>query len=204
VTDGDSTLSSTLCGNEGRRLLQLARQAVEHAARREALPTLAIDGEPDSLRRTGCAFVTLTKGGMLRGCIGGLEPRLPLAIDVWEHAFMAASEDFRFLPVQPDEMASIDLEVSVLTVACPLEYTHPDDLLAKIRPHVDGVILTDGLNRATFLPQVWEKVSGPAEFFDRLAEKAGLPPDAWRRRRVQIQTYQVISFYETDRPLSVG
>lgn len=204
MTDRDSTLSSILCDSEGRRLLQLARQAVEHAARREALPPLVVDGEPDNLRRTGCAFVTLTKSGWLRGCIGGLEPRLPLAIDVWEHAYMAASEDFRFLPVQPDELASIDLEVSVLTDACPLDYTQAEDLLAKIRPHVDGVILTDGLNRATFLPQVWEKVSGPAEFFDRLAEKAGLPPDAWRRRRVQIQTYQVISFHESDRPSSAS
>ncbi len=197
-------MPTALCDDEAHRLLQIARQAVVHAARREALPALAVEGESDGLRREACAFVTLTKGGMLRGCIGGLEPKLPLAVDVWEHAYMAASEDFRFLPVQPDELASIELEVSVLTDARSLEYADPDDLLAKIHPHVDGVILTDGLHRATFLPQVWDKVSDPSEFFERLAEKAGLPPDAWRQGRLQIQTYQVVSYHESDRPHSVA
>lgn len=197
-------MSSELCEHERRRLLQLARQAVAHAARHEPLPPLAIQSEPEALRRMGCAFVTLTMAGQLRGCIGGLEPRQPLAADVWEHAYLAASEDYRFLPVGPEELQAIEVEVSVLTEPCPLEYGQPEELLSKVRPHIDGVILTDGLHRATFLPQVWEKVPDPDEFFDRLAEKAGLPPASWREGHVRIQTYQVVSFHETAAPTAAG
>ena len=189
---------------ERSRLLQLARQAVQLAAHHEPLPRLNLQQEPEDLRRMGCAFVTLTKGGLLRGCIGGLEPRMPLAEDVWEHAYMAATEDFRFEPVQPDELAAIDLEVSVLTEPCVLEYSGSEELLRRLRPHVDGVILTSGLHRATFLPQVWEKLPDPAEFLDRLAEKAGLPVDDWRRGQVTILTYQVASYHDTHPPSPGG
>jgi AmmeMemoRadiSam system protein A len=197
-------MPSELCDHERERLLQLARQALIHAARREPLPPLELQPESDALRRVGCAFVTLTKAGQLRGCIGGLEARMPLAADVWEHAYMAALEDFRFQPVDPEELPAIELEVSVLTQPQPLEYRVPGELLRKVRPMIDGVILTAGLRRATFLPQVWEKVPDPEEFFDRLAEKAGLPAESWRQGQVQIQTYQVISFHETAGPTAVG
>ncbi|HET7009913.1 MAG TPA: AmmeMemoRadiSam system protein A [Anaerolineales bacterium] len=194
-------MASHLSESEVQRLLQIAREAVGHAARREPLPSLALDREPPNLRHPGCAFVTLTKGGLLRGCIGGLEARLPLAEDVWQHAYMAATEDFRFLPVEASELPALELEISILTEPSPLAYDGAEDLLHKVRPLVDGVILTAGLRRATFLPQVWEKVPQPEEFFDRLAEKAGLPPDAWRDRGVEIQTYQVLSFHESQPPV---
>lgn len=183
-----------------RRLLELARQAVGYAAHREPLPPLAVEAEADALRRPGCAFVTLTEAGSLRGCIGGLEPRLPLAEDVWEHAYAAACDDFRFEPVQPGELAHIEVEVSVLTPPHEIAYDGPEDLKRKLRPGIDGVILSAGIRRATFLPQVWEKIPDPVEFLDHLSDKAGLPPDAWRRGEVSVQVYQVVSVHDSDPP----
>ncbi len=186
---------------DGRRLVELARQAVEHAARGEPLPPLLLTAEADRLRRAGCAFVTLTERGMLRGCIGGLEPRLPLAEDVWEHAYAAAREDFRFEPIQPQELPALDVEVSVLTEPQPLSYAGREDLVRRLRPGVDGVILSLGIRRATFLPQVWEKIPEPQEFMDRLAEKAGLPSESWHRGEASVQVYQVVSFHEGQPPI---
>lgn len=190
-----------LDAEQRQRLLELARQAVGYAAHREPLPPLAWRAEAEALRWERCAFVTLTEGGRLRGCIGGLEPRAPLAQDVWEHAYAAACDDYRFEPVQPAELDQIEVEVSVLTPPEALAYDGPEDLQRKIRPGVDGVILGVGLRRATFLPQVWEKIPDPVEFLDRLAEKAGLPPEAWRRGQVSVHTYQVFSFHESDSPI---
>jgi AmmeMemoRadiSam system protein A len=183
-----------------RRLLELARQAVGHAAHREALPALTLQSEAEVLRRPGCAFVTLTESGLLRGCIGGLEPRLPLAEDVWEHAYAAACDDFRFEPVQPSELDDIEVEVSVLTPPREVAYRGAEDLERKLRPGVDGVILSAGIRRATFLPQVWEKIPDTVEFLDRLSEKAGLPAAAWRRGEVSVQVYQVVSFHDSEPP----
>ena len=105
------------------------------------------------LREEGASFVTLTKHGELRGCIGALEAYQPLAQDVREHAVAAALEDPRFPPVQERELGAIQLEVSRLTRPRPLEYKNADDLLSKLRPHVDGVILREAFGRrATFLP----------------------------------------------------
>ena len=186
-----------------RRLLELARQAVGHAAHREALPALTLQSVPEVLRRPGCAFVTLTESGLLRGCIGGLEARMPLAEDVWEHAYAAACDDFRFEPVQPSELDHIEVEVSVLTPPLQIAYEGPEDLERKLRPGVDGVILSAGIRRATFLPQVWEKIPDTVEFLDRLSDKAGLPAAAWRKGEVSVQVYQVVSFHDSE-PLAGG
>jgi AmmeMemoRadiSam system protein A len=193
-------MESGLTAEDGRRLLELARLAVGHAARREPLPSLPLASISQPLRRDGCAFVTLTEAGQLRGCIGGLEARLPLAEDVWEHAYAAAREDFRFEPVLPDELPAIELEVSVLTEPQPLDYVDGEDLKRLLRPGMDGVILSSGIRRATFLPQVWEKIPKPEEFLDRLAEKAGLSGDTWRHGQASIQVYQVVSFFEGHPP----
>ena len=106
-------------------------------------------------------------------CIGALEAYQPLAEDVREHAIAAALEDPRFRPVDESELSRIRLEVSRLTAPHPLEYSSSEDLLAKLRPHVDGVILKDDYRRATFLPQVWEKIPDPVDFLDHLCAKMG-------------------------------
>ena len=181
---------------EKQILLQLARQALEAGVRGIPLPTLDLAALTPALRAGGASFVTLTVSGELRGCIGALEPYQPLAEDVREHAVAAALEDYRFPQVQESELAKIAIEVSRLTVPVPLEYTGPDDLLAKLRPDVDGVILRDGSRRATFLPQVWEKIPDKAAFLANLCYKMGAAPDTWRRKHLDVLVYQVEEFHE--------
>jgi len=176
-------------------LLRLARQAVTLAAHDRPLPPVEIESRSAELQTPAAAFVTLTRGGALRGCIGGLEARQPLAGDVWEHAYAAAREDPRFAPVRPEELDSLHIEVSRLGPPTPLDVA-PGQRMTALRPGVDGVILRRGLLRATFLPQVWEKVPDPLEFLEMLCDKAGLPRSAWRQPDVEMLVYQVESFEE--------
>jgi hypothetical protein len=181
---------------EQRTLLRMAREAMEAAVRGERLPPLQTEALTPSLREQGASFVTLTIRGQLRGCIGALEAHQPLAEDVREHAVAAALEDPRFPPVSEAELSRIQIEVSRLTRPVPLEYGDANDLLSKLRPHVDGVILKDGFRRATFLPQVWEKIPKPAEFLDNLCYKMGARDDLWRTRHLEVFVYQVEEFHE--------
>ncbi len=189
-------MDRNLTVEEKNTLLRLARQALECAAAGQELPRLDVSALTPALRAEGASFVTLTKLGELRGCIGTLEPYQPLAADVREHAMAAALQDFRFPPVQVDELPEIEIEVSRLTVPRPLAYDTPEDLLPKLRPGVDGVVLRDGFRRATFLPQVWEKVADKEEFLNHLCLKMGVSPDLWRRKPVEVLVYQVEEFHE--------
>jgi AmmeMemoRadiSam system protein A len=185
-----------LTSEEKQVLLRLARSAVERAARGEVPPPINADELTPPLRETAASFVTLTIKGDLRGCIGALEPSRPLIEDVRDHAAAAALEDPRFMPVRPDELERIEIEVSRLTVPVALDYADSADLLARLRPGIDGVILRDGRRRATFLPQVWEKLSDKAAFLDQLCAKMGAAPDTWRQRHLEVLTYQVEEFHE--------
>jgi AmmeMemoRadiSam system protein A len=182
---------------EQRTLLRLAREAVEHSVRGEELPSLDLSALPASLREEGSSFVTLTIHGQLRGCIGSLEPYQSLAEDVREHAVASALRDPRFSPVTEHELSEIRIEVSRLTRPLPLEYRDANDLLSKLSPYMDGVILRDGpYQRATFLPQVWEKITDPADFLDNLCYKMGTSPDLWRTKHLDVLTYKVEEFHE--------
>ncbi|MFZ1040930.1 MAG: AmmeMemoRadiSam system protein A [Anaerolineales bacterium] len=189
-------MNDKLTPEEKQTLLQIARQSLELAVRGEKLPPLDEATLTPCLRESGASFVTLTVRGDLRGCIGALEPYQPLAMDVREHAVAAALEDPRFPPVQPKELKQIEVEVSRLTVPHQLEYKDADDLLAKLNPNVDGVILRDGWHRATFLPQVWEKIPDKAEFLAELCYKMGAAPDAWLHKHLEVLIYQVEEFRE--------
>jgi len=182
---------------EQKILLRLAREAMERGVRGEALPPLDLSSLPLSLREEGSSFITITSHSQLRGCIGALEAYQPLAEDVREHAVAAALKDPRFPSVREEELSGIEIEVSRLTHPVPLEYRDAEDLLSKLHPHVDGVILRDDTyHRATFLPQVWEKIPDPAEFLDNLCYKMGVEPDLWRRKHFEVLTYQVEEFHE--------
>jgi AmmeMemoRadiSam system protein A len=189
-------MSNPLTPEEKQTLLRLARQALELGVRGEKLPPLDWDSLSPTLRADGASFVTLTVRGELRGCIGALEAYQPLATDVREHAIAAALEDYRFRPVQVAELNGISLEVSRLTAPVPLEYSSPEHLLKKLRPHVDGVVVRDGGRRATFLPQVWEKLPNAEDFLANLCQKMGASPDLWRRKHLDVLTYQVEEFHE--------
>ena len=190
-------MNENLTTEEQKLLLRLAREALERGVKGESLPPLDVLSLPPALREEGSSFITLTVGGELRGCIGSLEPHQSLAEDVREHAVAAALKDPRFLPVRAEELSGITIEVSRLTRPVPLEYQDANDLLSKLCPHVDGVIVRDGsYRRATFLPQVWEKISDPAEFLSNLCYKMGADPALWRTKHLDVLTYQVEEFHE--------
>jgi AmmeMemoRadiSam system protein A len=190
-------MQETLTPEEQKTLLRLAREAMERGVRGEELPPLDLAALPSILREEGSTFVTLMSHEQLRGCVGSLEAYQSLAEDVRVHAVAAALKDPRFPPVQEEELSGIQIEVSRLTRPIPLEYKDAEDLLAKLRPHVDGVILRDNFyHRATFLPQVWEKIPDPVEFLNNLCYKMGVEPELWRRRHFEVLTYQAEEFHE--------
>jgi len=188
-----------LTQEEKQILLRLAREAIGEAVNRRRLLPCDLEKLPPRLREPGAAFVTLTEFGELRGCIGTLEAYQPLAEDVREHAAAAAVEDYRFPPVRPDEIDDLEIEISRLTEPWPLEYDNPLDLLQKLRPGVDGVVIKDEFRRATFLPQVWEKLPQPDQFLDHLCLKMGTQKSAWRVKKLKVFTYQVEEFHEESR-----
>ena len=189
-------MDAQLAIEEQQTLLRMAREAIEYGVRGKKLPPLDEETLSKHLLEQGASFITLTIRGQLRGCIGGLEARQSLAKDVREHAIAAALEDPRFPPVREDELSRIQIEVSRLTRPVSLEYKDAADLLSKLRPHVDGVILRDDFRRATFLPQVWEKIPDPAEFMNNLCYKMGVSDNAWRIKHFEVLIYQVDEFHE--------
>jgi AmmeMemoRadiSam system protein A len=175
---------------ERSELLKIARQALEAAVNGQPFQM------PSSFLEQGAVFVTLTRHGELRGCIGALEAYQPLVDDVREHAAAAALQDYRFPPVTTDEVSEIKIEISRLTRPTPLSYRDTADLLNKLRPNVDGVILRDGWRRATFLPQVWEKIESPEEFLAHLCYKMGAAPNLWQHKKLDVFIYQVEEFHD--------
>jgi AmmeMemoRadiSam system protein A len=184
-------MSETLGLDEQKILLDLAREAITSAARGEQVQEADLDQLPPRLRQEGASFVTLLEpDGKLRGCIGTVEAHAPLALDVQRNAVGSAMRDPRFLPVGPDEVDRLQIELSVLTEPEPLGFDGPDDLLDKIRPGVDGVVIQKDWRRATLLPSVWAKIPDPIQFLEMLCMKAGLPQDEWRRPGLTVYVYQ--------------
>jgi AmmeMemoRadiSam system protein A len=186
----------SLALEEKQYLLKLARNAITCAVNHQTPPGVDLSLLSEGLRSNGAAFVTLTRETHLRGCIGTLEAYQPLALDVREHAIAAAMEDYRFPPVSPEELAFISIEISRLTQPEPMSYTDSDVLLQTLRPGIDGVILSDGYRRATFLPQVWEQLPNPEDFLGHLCHKMGVNPDTWLKKHLEVSIYQVEEFHE--------
>jgi AmmeMemoRadiSam system protein A len=159
----------------GPILLGLARSAI--AARGTSIPR-TVD-EPAWLLRPGAVFVTLTRNGRLRGCTGSIEPRRSLREDVMRNACAAAFHDSRFPPLPAAELPHVRIEVSLLSPTEQLSFASREDLLARLRPGVDGVILSWHGHRGTFLPQVWQQVPDPEDFLTHLLHKARLPVFSW-------------------------
>lgn len=175
----------------GRTLLALARNAIEKSlfGREEVAPDAAW------LRQNGATFVTLTRDGRLRGCIGSLEAVRPFGVDVAENALGAAFRDPRFPRLTAEEWPGCRVEVSLLSAPKRIEFADERDLLAQLEPGVDGVILECDNRRATFLPQVWESLPDKRAFLGELLKKAGLPADT-RLTRCRISRYRVAKFHE--------
>ena len=180
-----------LSGEDEKFLLDLARRSVNKGVRDQEQLDLPAAEVPERLRERGACFVTLTKKDDLRGCIGHIFACRPLYQSVIENAKHAALEDRRFSPVEAKELDEIAVEVSVLTTPRRLEYKSPDDLLAKLRPGVDGVVFGLRGERATYLPQVWDQLPDREQFLRQLALKAGVRADAWKDPEAAFLTYQV-------------
>ncbi len=192
--------SDLLTPEKGQVLLKLARRTLMEKFGRPLSPSDADRmrsalSEPAFQARCG-TFVTLKLKGQLRGCIGSLSASDPLAEGVRRNAVNAAFHDPRFSPLTESELGQIEIEVSVLTDPQPLAFSDPEDLLRKLRAHVDGVIIRQGHASATFLPQVWEQLPKKEDFLGHLCLKAGLPRDAWKRGKLEVATYQVQYFEE--------
>jgi AmmeMemoRadiSam system protein A len=181
---------------ERQFLLGLARRTLTRVTAGHDLPEIKSDTVPAPCRAAKGCFVTLTESGELRGCIGNILPAGPLYQAIMDNTRSAALRDPRFPPVTAEEAAQVHLEISVLTVPEPLAFASPDDLLARLQPHRDGVVLQIGGRRATFLPQVWEQLPDKAEFLSHLAAKAGCPPSAWRGKDVSVSLYRAEAFQE--------
>jgi hypothetical protein len=185
---------------EKKFLLDLARATLAHVATNPdwSGPEVSAKDVPPKLAETKACFVTLTENGALRGCVGHIVPQEPLYRAVVDNAQNAATRDWRFPPVQSDEVGKIKIEISVLTEPQPLRFNSPEDLLGKLQPYEDGVVLKIGARGATFLPQVWEQIPDKVEFLNRLAEKAGCEPSAWRGGDTSISIYHVEAFNESE------
>lgn len=192
--------SSRMSEEKGRLLVELARQTLEERLRGETEGLKGVekllDEEIFQTRRG--TFVTLTKNSQLRGCIGNLVPEKTIVQGVKENAVNAAFNDPRFPALSKEELDKISIEVSLLTEPQPLEYKDADDLLSKLRPNVDGVIIRRGMHSATFLPQVWEQLGDKEMFLSHLCMKAGLPENEWRKGNLEVLTYQVQYFEEQE------
>lgn len=181
---------------EKTKLLNIARETIKNYLKTGAMLKIDVNEVSPNMLEDGASFVTLTKNGTLRGCIGSLQAYQPLVHDVQQRAIQAATEDFRFHPVSAAEFDELFIEISVLTPSEPLEYTSPDDLLNKLRPGFDGVTINYGASRATFLPQVWEDLPEADVFLSRLCQKMGYNANLWREKHLTIEIYQVIHFRE--------
>ena len=188
-----SSTNNTLSVEDKTTLLDIARQSIRSGLVRGC--TLEVDPRDysESLWPLRATFVTLKIEARLRGCIGTLEARLPLVVDVAEHAYAAAFEDPRFAPLRKQEFPSLAVHISVLSPAEPMQFSSEDDLLGQLQPGIDGLVLRLGERRATFLPSVWEDIRDPYVFLAQLKQKARLPLDFWSTD-IQVERYTTESF----------
>ncbi len=180
ASDGTPSAPSSALSREDRKLLiRVAQASVGHGLSHRAPLPVDLAQIPPALQQVRATFVTLHIGDDLRGCIGTLEARRPLAADVAENAFAAAFRDHRFKPVTEVEYYLLHFHISILQPAEAMTVTSENDLLQQLRPGIDGLIMQEAARRATFLPDVWHSVREPRSFLAHLKQKAGLPTDYW-------------------------
>ncbi len=182
-----------LTPEEGRTAVGLARSTIEKAVRGERIVP---QDSPAVFQERRGVFVTLTREGLLRGCIGLPYPTAPLGEALVEAAVSAALEDSRFVPVSPRELPEIEVEVTVLTEPRPLDCP-PERRPDCIEVGKHGLIIS-GLGRGgLLLPQVPAECGWTStEFLDQTCLKAGLPARCWGRDDVIVQIFEGQIFKE--------
>lgn len=178
--------------NEQNTLLKVARESIEFGLKHHKPLPVNVREHSFNLQQHRATFVTLHLHEKLRGCIGTLEAHQPLIKDVAVHAFAAAFEDARFTPVTESELSQLDIHISILTPATPMQFVSEEDLLRQLQPGIDGLILQDGRHRGTFLPSVWEQLPEPKQFLRHLKMKAGVAGDYWSGD-VKVSRYTTVS-----------
>jgi len=185
---------SDFTDEDRRALLRLARSVIaSELAKAEIERPKKVS--PVMAEKRGC-FVTLHEKGILRGCIGTIEPVKPLITGIEDNALNAAFRDPRFPRLKKEELPDVDLEISVLTVPKILEWKDGDDLKKKLRPNVHGVILSQGWNSSTFLPQVWEQLPDKQLFLEHLCQKGGMKKNCWTDKNTVVKIYEAEYFSE--------
>jgi len=180
----------------GAEILRIARASIEHGFEHRAPLPVDRDGLSPALAEPAATFTTLRLDGELRGCCGRLEAIEALASDVAHSAFRAAFADPRFVAVVPQELEVVNLEVSVLSPLEQFAVVDEADLLVKLTPGIDGLVISEGERRATFLPKVWDSLPEPRLFLAALKSKCGMPVDYWSDR-LEFLRYSTISYSET-------
>lgn len=189
------SLCIKLSDAEQGRLLDIARESIaEGLASGRALPVDPGRME-ENLQGRAAVFVTLTRSGELRGCVGSLQAVEPLAQAVATSAFNAAFRDRRFGQLRGEELDAIRIEISVLSEMEPIDADSRRALLDSLQPGVDGLLLEDGGYRSTFLPKVWEKITSAEEFLQQLLLKAGLGAGHWSNS-LRFHRYHTFTFAE--------
>ena len=178
-----------------QKLLDIARYSIESGAIPGEAPRVDFDSLEQTLHARFAVFVTLTRLGALRGCVGSLQALDRVAQAVANAAFNAAFRDRRFTPLETVEFASTRIEVSVLSPLEPLVAESRQVLLEQLRPGIDGLVVEDRGHRATFLPKVWEQLDSPDQFLRQLFQKAGLAGEHWSRN-LKLQRYTTLTFAE--------
>jgi len=195
----NDNLSNRLNGKQGQILLKLARNTISEKLGIKPVqgqaPPLS-ESEDKELQRKSGTFVTLKIRNQLRGCIGNLGSSEPIIEGIKRNAVNAAFNDFRFSPLTAKELDKVEIEISILSEPRPLEYRNGEDLINKLHPGVDGVIIRKGHASATFLPQVWEQLKHPEDFLSHLCNKAGLSSDSWKNSKLEVLIYNVQYFEE--------
>jgi AmmeMemoRadiSam system protein A len=194
--EGRMTNEGALTEKEGQYLLTVARKTIEQKLLNQGDSSQPDDALSPRYSEKRGTFVTLTIDGSLRGCIGHIIPQESLIEGIRVNAINAAFRDPRFSPLSQKEWSRVKIEISILTDPKPLSYADGDDLLEKLRPGIDGVIIKKGYHQATFLPQVWEQLPDKKEFLIHLCIKAGLDEYAWEKEELEVSTYQVQAFEE--------
>ncbi len=180
-----------------QKLLGLAHESIEYGLKHRQVMPINLEDYDQPLRDSKATFVTLNINHQLRGCIGTLQAYRPLVVDCVEHAYAAAFEDRRFNPLSYEEYSELSCHISILGVPELIGCTSEIDLIQKLRPGMDGLILEEGSRRGTFLPSVWESLPDPKQFLRHLKAKAGLPASYWSDS-LQVSRYCVESFADPE------
>jgi len=174
-------------------LIDTAKQSILSGLEKNQPLKISINNYPQELHENRATFVTLNINQQLRGCIGSLNAYAPLVEDIAHNAYAAAFSDPRFPALNTSEYPSLEYHISILSPSSSMSFKSEDDLISQLQPGIDGLILTEGSLRGTFLPSVWEQLTDAKLFLNHLKQKAGLPANFWSDS-IKISRYTVESF----------